>query len=102
MIFFKMKKPDRRKFKSKVREKARRERERYYSAITVVVVKIILLVFLAVLLSVSINLFTTRFEDSSAPVKYGVPVLVVLFMIGLVYSIIRSIMEIAQTYKRKH
>ena len=94
MIFFKIKEPDRRKFKSRLREKSRRERERYYSSITVVVVKIILLIFLGVLLSVSINLFTSRFKEASMAAKYAVPLLVGIFMVVLLYSIISNIREI--------
>ncbi len=100
-MILKLKKPDRRRFKSRVAEKRKRERERYYSTISVLVVKIILLVFLFILLSVSYQLFHNSFPDSPPMIRYLVPILVAIFILILCFSIVKSIREIRDLSPRR-
>jgi len=100
-VILNLKKPDRRRFKSRVAEKRKRERERYYSTISVLVVKIILLVFLFILLSVSYQVFHNNFPDSPPMIRYLMPVLVAIFILILCFSIVKSIREIREMAQRK-
>jgi H+/Cl- antiporter ClcA len=92
----KLRQPDRRRFRSPIREKRRREREYYYAAVSVLVVKIILFVFLAVLFNVSVRLFHFRFQHLSPPVRYMVPTLVGLAAIALIYFIVKNIKDLRE------
>jgi len=93
-------KPDRRRFRSSIRETRKREREYYYAAVSVLVVKIILLVFLCVLLYVSLQLFPGMFPDGSAPKRFGVPFLVAIFILVLLRFIINNIKELKESSKK--
>jgi uncharacterized integral membrane protein len=95
-------KPDRRHFRSPIREARRREREYYYAAVSVLVVKIVLLVFLCILLVVSLQLFPGMFPDGSFLKRFGVPLLVAGFMGVLLRFIIKNIIELRQSSKKRH
>ncbi len=92
----KLRQPDRRRFRSPIRERRRREREYYYAAVSVLVVKIILLIFLGILFDVSIRLFHFRFQHLSPPIRYMVPALVGLAALALVYFIIKNIKDLRE------
>jgi hypothetical protein len=94
-------KPNRRHFRSPIRETRRREREYYYAAVSVLVVKIILLIFLCILLYVSLKLFPFRFAEGSFLQRYGVPMLVALFIIVLVRFIINNIKDLQASSKNR-
>jgi len=100
-MIMRLKKPDRRQFKSRVLQKRKRERELYYSNISVLVIRIILLIFLIILLSVSSRLFHYKFQDTPFIIRYMVPGLVVIFIIWLFYSIFNNIKEIRDSAKLK-
>ena len=87
-------KPDRRHFRSPIREARKREREYYYAAVSVLVVKIILLVFLCILLYVSLQLFPGMFPEGSFLKRYGVPLLVGGFIAVLLRFIVNNIKEL--------
>jgi len=89
-------KPDRRHFRSPIREARKREREYYYAAVSVLVVKIILLVFLCVLLYVSLQLFPGMFPDGSFLKRFGVPMLVACFILVLARFIMNNIKELRE------
>jgi hypothetical protein len=94
-------KPNRRHFRSPIREARRREREYYYAAISILVVKIILLVFLCVLLVVSIQLFTGMFPDGTFMKRFGVPLLIAGFILILIRFIIKNIIDIRLSSKKR-
>jgi len=87
-------KPDRRHFRSPIREARKREREYYYAAVSVLVVKIILLVFLCILLYVSLQLFPGMFPEGSFLKRFGVPMLVGGFIAVLLRYIVNNIKEL--------
>ena len=95
-------KPDRRHFRSPIREAHKREREYYYAAVSVLVVKIILLVFLCILLFVSIQLFTGMFPDGAFLKRLGVPLLIAGFILVLIRFIIRNIIDLRHYTKKRH
>ena len=86
--------PDRRRFRSPLREARRRQREYYYAAVSVLVVKIVLFVFLCILLYVSLRLFPYRFENGPFLARYGVPVVVACFILILARFIYKNIIEL--------
>lgn len=90
----KLRQPDRRRFRSPIRERRRREREYYYAAVSVLVVKIVLLIFLIILFNISARLFHYKFQNISPPLRYLVPILVALAAIALVYFIIKNIKDL--------
>jgi amino acid permease len=100
-MMLRLRKPNRRRFKSKVLEKRRRERELYYSSLSVLVVKIILLIFLLILLSVSFRMFHYKFQDSPFIIRYMIPGLVAIFIIWLFNSIFITIKGIRESSKLK-
>lgn len=89
-----LRQPDRRRFRSPLRDAHRRQREYYYAAATVLVVKIILFVFLCILLYVSLRLFPYRFEKGPALARYGVPLLVACFILVLARFIYKNIIDL--------
>lgn len=94
-------KPDRRRFRSPIREAHRREREYYYAAVSVLVVKIILLVFLCILLYVSLQLFQGMFPDGTVLKRFGVPLLIAGFILVLMRFIINNIKELRDASKKR-
>ncbi len=94
-------KPDRRRFRSPIREAHRREREYYYAAVSVLVVKIILLVFLCILFYVSLQLFQGMYPDGSVLKRFGVPLLIAGFMLVLIRFIINNIKELRSASKKR-
>ena len=90
-------KPDRRHFRSPIREARKREREYYYAAVSVLVVKIILLIFLCILLYVSLQLFPGMFPEGSFLKRYGVPLLVGGFIAVLLRFIVNNIKELRES-----
>ncbi len=94
-------KPDRRRFRSPIREAHRREREYYYAAVSVLVVKIILLVFLCILFYVSLQLFQGMFPDGTVLKRFGVPLLIAGFILVLMRFIINNIKELRDASKKR-
>ena len=94
-------KPDRRRFRSPIRESRRREREYYYAAVSVLVVKILLLVFLCILLYVSLQLFQGMFPDGALLKRFGVPLLILGFILVLIRFIINNIKELREMSKKR-
>ncbi len=93
-------KPDRRHFRSPIRESRRREREYYYAAVSVLVVKIILLVFLCILLYVTLQVFTGMYPDGPALKRFGFPILIASFILVLLRFIINNIKELRDVRKK--
>ena len=95
--------PDRRHFRSTIRESRKREREYYYAAVSVLVVKIILLVFLCILLYVTLQLFPGMFPEGSVLKRYGVSLLIGGFIMVLLRFIINNIkdLRVASQLRRK-
>ena len=100
-MVMRLRQPDRRRFRSPIRETRRREREYYYAAVSVLVVKIVLFVFLAILFSISVRMFHYRFQHLSPPLRYMVPTLVALAAIALVYFIIKNIKDLREISNRR-
>jgi len=100
-MVMKLRQPDRRRFRSPIRERRRREREYYYAAVSVLVVKIVLFVFLVILFSVSARLFHFRFQHLSPPLRYMVPSLVALASIVLLFFIIKNIKELRELSRER-
>jgi hypothetical protein len=100
-MVMKMRQPNRRGFRSPIREARRREREYYYAAVSVLVVKIVLLFFLCMLFYVSLKLFPYKFPDGSFLAKYGVPLLVAMFALILLRFIFKNIKEIRASSKAR-
>jgi amino acid permease len=99
----KMRQPNRRRFKSTIRERQKRQREYFYASVSVLVVKIILLVFLIILCAVSFRLFHYRFAHLTPPIRYAVPTMVAIFAIILIYFIYKNFKDMRgiQREKRK-
>ena len=100
-MIMRLRKPNRRGFRSPIKERRRRQREYYYASVSVLVVKIVLFVFLCILFSVSYRLFHYRFRDMTPPVRYSVPAIVAIFAIVLAYYIYKNINEIRRSSKEK-
>lgn len=102
-MVLRLRQPERRRFKSSMRETHRRQREYYYAAVSVLVVKIFLFVFLGVLGYVSLRLFPYRFPEGTFAMRYGVSVLVAAFMLVLlriIYSNIKDLREARRSRRR--
>lgn len=97
----KMRQPNKRRFKSSIRERQKRQREYYYASVSVLVVKIILLVFLIILFSVSLRLFHYRFPHLTPVARYAVPLLVALFALTLAYFIYKNIKDMRDIQREK-
>lgn len=95
----KLRQPNRRHFKSQIRERRKRQREYFYSSISVLVVKFILFIFLAILFSVSLRMFHYRFEHLTPVLRYSVPALVGLFDLILAFFIYRNFKDIRELSK---
>lgn len=100
-MVMKMRQPDRRRFRSPIRERRKREREYYYAAVSVLVVKVVLFAFLVILLNVSIRLFHYRFQHLSPPLRYAVPILVGAGAILLVCFIIKNIKDLRELSRQR-
>ena len=100
-MVMKMRRPDRRRFRSKIGETRRREREYYYAAVSVFIVKLVLLVFLGILFSVTASLFPSRFRDGPFLAKYGVPALVLGFIIVLIVYIWRNYKDLRELARKR-
>ncbi|MDD3642736.1 MAG: hypothetical protein PHQ19_04645 [Candidatus Krumholzibacteria bacterium] len=98
-MVMRLRQPDRRRFRSPLREAHRRQREYYYAAASVLVVKIVLFVFLCILLYVSLKLFPYRFENGSYLARYGVPVIIACFIIVLARFIYKNMNDL-KDYRR--
>ncbi len=97
-----LKPPDRRKFRSSLRERRRRQREYYYAHISILVVKIVLFVFLWMLFYVSARLFHYRFPHLAEPIRYAVPAIICVFALVLGFYIIKDIKELKESYQNLH
>lgn len=99
-MIMRLREPDRKRFRSPLREAMRRQREYYYAAVSVLVVKIVLFVFLCILLYVSLKLFPYRFEKGPFLARYGVPVVVACFILVLARLIYSNINDL-KDHRRK-
>jgi hypothetical protein len=95
-MVMKLRQPDRRKFRSPIRERRQRQREYYYAAVSVLVVKIVLFIFLAILFSVSARLFHYRFQHITPALRYAVPVFVAAAGVVLAYFIYKNIKDLRE------
>jgi hypothetical protein len=95
-MIMKLRQPNRRHFKSQIRERRKRQREYYYASITVLLVKIVLFIFLAILFYVSLRLFHYRFGHLAPILRYAVPALVGIFDLILAFFIYRNIKDIRE------
>ena len=95
-MVMKLRHPDRRKFRSPIRERRRRQREYYYAAVSVLVVKIVLFIFLGILFSVSVKLFHHRFQHVAPALRYAVPAFVALAAVILAYFIYKNIKDLKE------
>lgn len=96
-----VRKPNRRHFKSTLRERQKRQREYYYSEAMLLVVKFILLWFLCILLYVSTKLFYFGLQDNPRFFRIGIPAVVFVSIIILVYRIIKNIKELKEQYNKR-
>ena len=99
-MIMKMRRPERRRFTTPIRQSRRRSRELYYASMTVLVVKIVLFVFLGILLYHSVILFSTRFTKTPAPLRFLLPVIVGAFMLFLIRLIYKNIKELRESSSR--
>ena len=95
-MVMKLRKPDRRKFRSPIRERRKRQREYYYAAVSVLLVKIVLFIFLTILFTVSVRLFHYRFQHIAPGLRYLVPALVAAAGVMLAYFIYRNIKDLRE------
>jgi hypothetical protein len=95
-MVMRLRQPNRRGFRSPIRERRKRQREYYYAAVSVLVVKIILLVFLSILFAVSAQLFHYRFPHLTPALRYAVPALVAIFAFVLIFLIYKNIRELKE------
>lgn len=100
-MIMRTRRPNRRSFKSPIRERRKRQREYYYASVTVLVVKIVVFIFLGILFSVSLRLFHYKFGDMNPALRYAVPALVAIFAVVLAYFIYLNIKEIVELSKEK-
>jgi len=100
-MIMRLRQPDRRRFRSPIRERMKRQREYYYASFSVLVVKIILFIFLCILFSVSLRLFYHRFQNTAAPARYAIPAIVGIFAVILAFFIFKSIKEIREMSKER-
>ena len=98
-MIMRLKPPDRRKFRSSLRERRRRQREYYYARMSILVVKIVLFVFLWILFYVSARLFHYRFSHLTPPIRYAVPAIVFIFALVLGFFIYRNIRELMSSHQ---
>lgn len=96
-MIMRLRQPDRKRFRSPLREARRRQREYYYAAVSVLVVKIVLFVFLCILLYVSLTLFPSRFAKGPFIARYGVPMVVAAFLLVIARFIYGNIKELRES-----
>lgn len=101
-MIMRLRPPDRRKFRSPLRERKRHQREYYYASVSILVVKIVLFVFLWVLFFVSVRLFRYRFSHLTPPIRYAIPAVVCIFALVLGYYIIKNIRELWYLHQERH
>jgi hypothetical protein len=101
-MVLKMRQPNRRGFKSQIRETRRRKREYYYSAVSVLVVKFILLVFLVILFVASSRLFYYKLSHNPGILRYSIPAVVLVAIGVLIYYIVINIREIKDISNDMH
>jgi uncharacterized membrane protein len=101
-MVLKLRKPDRRRFRSAIRERHKRIREYYYASVSVFVVKIVLFVFLLILFTVSARLFHYRFAHLAPVPRYAVPGIVAVAAIILAYFIYKNFKDLRELSKELH
>ena len=94
-----LRQPNRRGFKSALKETRRRKREYYYSAVSVLVVKIILLFFLCILFTVTTRVFYYKLSHNPGILRYSIPAVVLIAIIVLIRYIILNIKELRDIKK---
>lgn len=101
-MILKLRKPERRHFKSSINIRRRRIREYYYASISVLVVKIVLFIFLLILFNVSYRAFSKKFTDVPPILRMAVPYIVLVFAAVLLFFIYRNIKQIRSMAKEKN
>ncbi len=101
-MMLRLRKPDRRGFKSTIHDRRKRQREYYYASMSVLVVKIVLFVFLWILFYHAYRVFSIRFEHLPPSLRYAVPAVIAIFAIVLAYFIFKNIKEISASSKERY
>ncbi|MCK4236304.1 MAG: hypothetical protein KAX38_04235 [Candidatus Krumholzibacteria bacterium] len=101
-MIMRLRQPDRRRFRSTIKDRRRRKREYYYASISILVVKIGLFVLLWILFSVSVRLFRYKFSHITPLFRYAIPAVVAVFALFLGYYIYRNIKEIIELSRDRH
>ncbi|MCU0639740.1 MAG: hypothetical protein MUF59_07715 [Candidatus Krumholzibacteria bacterium] len=96
-----VRKPNRRHLKTASEERKKRQKEYFYSEATLLVVKLILLWFLCILLYISTKLFYFGLHDNPRLFRIGIPVVVFISIVILVYRIIKNIKEMKEQYNKQ-
>lgn len=100
-MIMRLRQPNRRGFRSPIRERRKRQREYYYASVSVLVVKIVLLIFLIVLFWVSFRLFHYGFPHLAPVVRYALPAIVTAFIIVLAGFIYKNIKDLKESRREK-
>ena len=95
-MIMRLRQPNRRRFRSPIRERMKRQREYYYASFTVTVVKIVLFIFLCILFSVALRLFHYRFQTAAPPIRYAIPTIIAICAVVLAYFIYKNIKDIRE------
>jgi len=93
--------PNRRRFKSTIRNKQKRKREYFYSTVTVLAVKVVLVWFLCVLLYISTRLFYSRLSDNPNIFRLAIPAVILVTIIVVSHNIYKNIKEIKAQSKNQ-
>ncbi len=100
-MILRLRQPNRRGFRSPIRERRKRQREYYYAAVSVLVVKIVLLIFLIVLFWVSFRIFHHGFPHLAPVPRYALPTIVAVFIIVLTGFIYKNIKDLKELNRQK-
>jgi apolipoprotein N-acyltransferase len=100
-MIMRLRQPNRRGFRSPIRERRKRQREYYYAAVSVLVVKIVLSIFLVVLFWVSFRLFHYGFPHLAPVVRYALPTIIAVFTVVLACFIYKNIKDIKELHREK-
>ena len=100
-MVIRLRKPDRRRFQSSINIRRTRRREYFYASISVLLVKIVLFIFLLVLADVSYRALSRKFQGLNPVIKVSVPIIVLIFAVGMLYLIYKNIKQIRELSKEK-
>jgi len=101
ILVIRLRKPDRRRFRSSINIRRTRRREYFYASISVLLVKIVLFIFLLVLADVSYRALSRKFQGLNPVIKVSVPIIVLIFAVGMLYLIYKNIKQIRELSKEK-